>query len=116
MSLPGVSEGDERFGFSVMVKGKAKGFCWSWTERVEPKKPKVVNDSVLAIMVPGLQTKEILEGSGSEVYALDPHYNGFPAVLVRLANIDKEELEDLLIEAWRCKAPKQAVKEFDANQ
>src|SRR5437588_174451 len=34
------------------------------------------------------------------------YYNGYPAVLVRLAEIEPDELEDLLIEAWKCMAPK----------
>lgn len=29
-ALPGSIEGSEQFGFGVMVKGKHKGFCWTW--------------------------------------------------------------------------------------
>ena len=42
LSLPGVTEGEDRFGFSVLNKGKHKGLAWSWAERVDPKKPRVV--------------------------------------------------------------------------
>lgn len=111
--LPGASEGHDRFGFSVENKGKAKGFCWSWAERVDPKKARVVNDSVLAVRVPGLAAKEIILQSDTEKFFTEPHYNGYPAVLVRLAAIDAEELEDLLIEAWRCMASKNLLQEFD---
>jgi len=41
---------------------------------------------------------------------------GFPAVLVRLASIELGELEELLIDGWRCQAPKALVKAFDAGQ
>lgn len=34
-------------------KGKVKGFCWSWMERVEPKAPRVENLDVLAVRVAG---------------------------------------------------------------
>ena len=104
LSLPGAIEGEERFGFSVMVKGKAKGFLWSWAERVTPKKPKVINDGVIAIVVPSLSAKDVIMASDPDKFVTDPHYNGFPAVLVRLEAIDVDELEDLVVEAWRCKS------------
>ncbi len=103
--LPGAVEGEGRFGFGVEVKGKAKGFVWSWAERVEPKKARVTNDAVLAVRVPNLTAKELLIASDPDRFFTEPHYNGFPAVLVRLGAIAAEELDDLIVEAWRCKAP-----------
>ena len=111
--LPGATEGDgEQFGFSVQVKGKWKGFLWSWRERVDPKKPKVVNRDVLAILVPGEAAKQAILASDSDKYFTEPHYNGFPAVLVRLAAVDASELEDLVVEAWRCKASKELLEQL----
>lgn len=69
----GAIEGGERFGFSVMVKGKAKGFCWSWAERMHPKKARVVNDSVLAISVPNLNAKDLILGANPAWAVDDPH-------------------------------------------
>ncbi|RYG23130.1 hypothetical protein EON82_14990 [bacterium] len=103
-ALPGAMEGDGQFGFGVEVKGKVKGFVWSWMERVQPKKPKVENRDVLAIVTPGLGAKEVLMASAPEKYVEDPHYNGYPAVLARIEAFDADELRDLLEEAWRCKA------------
>jgi hypothetical protein len=114
--LPGAVEGDERFGFAVTVKGKSKGFCWSWAERVDPKKARVINDDVLAISVPSLTIKDLLLSSGSPALFTEPHYNGYPAVLVRLDAIGADELEDLLVEAWKCKAPKELVQAFDRDR
>lgn len=111
--LPGAKEGEERFGFSVLVKGKWKGFCWSWMERVDPKKAKVVNDDVLAISVPNLSAKELLIGSSPERFVDDAHYNGYPAVIVRLADWSADELVDLLVEAWKSKAPKDLLQQFE---
>ncbi|MBC8064954.1 MAG: hypothetical protein H7Y17_09000 [Chlorobia bacterium] len=113
--LPGAVEGQERFGFSVEVKGKWKGFCWSWAERVDPKKARVINDEVLVISVPGLAAKELLVGSAQDRFVDDPHYNGYPAVIVRLADWSAEELEDLLTEAWKSKASKELLRQFDAG-
>ncbi len=114
--LPEAIEGQDRFAFSVTVKGKAKGFVWSWAERVDPKKARVVNDGVLAVTVPNLAVKEILLGQNSEKFFTEPHYNGFPAILVRLEAIDADELEPLIVEAWRCKAPKDLLRQWDEQE
>lgn len=108
--LPGAIEGAERFGFSVMVKGRAKGFLWSWAERIHPRKPKVINNDVLAIIVPNLLAKDLIIASNPSVFFTEDHYNGYPAVLVRLGPISPEELEPLIIEAWQCTSPKQRQK------
>lgn len=106
-------EGKEGFGFSVLNKGKAKGFAWLWNERVDPKKARVPNPNVLAVIVRNLTEKEIILGSDSEKFFTEAHYNGFPAVLVRLSAVEYDELEDLLVEAWRTKAPKDLIAEYD---
>lgn len=113
--LPGAVEGEDRFGFSVMVKGKGKGFCWSWLERVHPKKARVINDGVLAIATPGLSAKDLLISTTPDRFVDDPHYNNYPAVIVRLDDWTPEELEDLLVEAWKSKAPKELLREFEGS-
>ena len=40
----------------------------------------------------------------------EPHYNGFPAVLVRLKAVSVSQLRQLLVEAWSCQAPYELVK------
>lgn len=113
-SLPGAVEGKGRFSFDVEVKGKLKGFVWSWAERVDPKKARVVNDDVLAVRVPGLVAKEMLLESDSAKFFTEPHYNGYPAVLVRLAEIGADELNDLVLEAWRCLASRDLQARYDS--
>lgn len=112
--LPGTVEGVDRFGFSVPNKGKLKGFAWSWAERIDPKKKKVVNDRVLAVSVPNLAAKEMIIASDPQKFFTEPHYDGFPAVLVRLDRVSPDEIEGLLWEAWKCKALAGLVKEFPA--
>lgn len=111
--LPGAVEGEgEQFGFGVTVKGKQKGFLWSWMERIDPKKSRKVNRSVVAVRVPNLLAKEVILQSNPAAFFTEDHYNGFPAVLVRLEAISCEDLEPLVIEAWKCLAPPEAVKQF----
>jgi hypothetical protein len=113
MALPGVTEGQERFAFSVLSKGKAKGFVWSWNERVDPRKPKVPSDTVVGVRVVDLQEKEALLASGEPWFFTEPHYNGYPAVLVRLPLIEPPELEELIVDAWRCLAPRNLLSEWE---
>lgn len=49
------------------------------------------------------------------VYFTTPHFDGYPAVLVRLAEIEVRDLEELITEAWLMQAPKQLVQAFLAN-
>jgi hypothetical protein len=115
-SLPGAKEGLDHFGFSVENKGKAKGFAWVWAERIHPKKPRVPNPEVLAVRVANESEKQLLLESDQDKFFTEPHYNGFPAVLVRLPAVAGDELAELITDAWRCQAPKALVEEFDANQ
>jgi hypothetical protein len=112
-TLPDTTEGEDRFGFSVRNGMKEKGFAWAWMERVEPKKPRVANAEVLAVRVANNAEKEMLIAADPEKFFTEPHYNGFPAVLVRLPAIDVDELAELLTDAWRCLAPRALVKAFD---
>jgi len=104
LALPGPSEGEDHFAFSVLNKGKQKGFVWAWNERVAPKKARVPHAGVVAVRVADQHEKEALLASGEEKFFTEPHYNGFPAVLVRLPLIDVAELEELIADAWRCQA------------
>jgi hypothetical protein len=103
LSLPQTSEAGDHFGFGVVSKGKLRGFAWAWNERTEPRVP---NAEVLAVRVASLADKEELLAADPEKFFTEPHYNGFPAVLVRLPAIDAGELAELITDAWRCQAPR----------
>ena len=47
-----------------------------------------------------------------DVYFTTPHFDGYPAVLVKLAEIDEVGLRELIVEAWLTQAPKRLVQEF----
>ncbi len=115
LSLPETRGADDRFAFSVRNAGKEKGFAWVWLERAEPKKGRVPNPDVLAVRVANAEEEEMLLRSDPQKFFTEPHYDGFPAVLVRLDAIDANELEELLTDAWRCQAPRALVKAFDAR-
>lgn len=115
MALPGVTASQERFAFSVENKGKAKGFIWAWNERIDPRKPRVPNPLVLAARVANETEKAALLGADSDKFFTEPHYHGFPAVLVRLPAVSVAELRQVITEAWRCQAPKDLLVTYDAG-
>jgi hypothetical protein len=106
LSLPQTEEAADRFAFSVRNKGKLKGFVWVWMERIEPKKPRVPQPDVVAVRVASLTEKDRLLALAPTKFFTEPHYDGFPAVLVNLPAVAVRELEPLIKEAWRCQAPK----------
>ncbi|MBI3792034.1 MAG: hypothetical protein HY275_14310 [Gemmatimonadetes bacterium] len=97
--LPGAIEGRERFGFGVRKGTKERGFCWSWKERVDPKKPRVENLGVLAVRVANVAHRDIMIAAEPDKYFTEPHYNNYPAVLVRLSAVKVADLRPLLQEA-----------------
>lgn len=109
LSLRGTEESKSDFAFGVVVKDKLKGFAWVWKERITPKKARVPNPAVLAVRTPTVGAREALISAEPEKFFTEPHYEGFPAVLVRLAAVSAKELRILLEEAWRCQAPKELL-------
>jgi len=109
LSFPETEEAEGRFAFSVRNKKKPKGFAWVWMERVVPKKPRVANPAVLAVRVANLGQKDALLAAEPKKFFTEPHYDGFPAILVRLSEVKVGELRTLLEEAWRCMAPADLV-------
>jgi hypothetical protein len=105
LALPDVEEAAGDFAFSVSVRGKPKGFAWVWKERVDPNQPRVPNHGVLAVRVANLGQKDALIAAEPKKFFTEPHYNGFPAVLVRLEAVTEGDLEVLLAEARRCVMP-----------
>jgi len=67
---------------------------------------------VLMVGVADLGEKEALLASDPRCYFTVPHYDGYPAVLVRIAVTDLDELRELLMEAWMRAAPKRALKAY----
>lgn len=69
----------------------------------------------LVLRVSDMGEREALLQGQPEAFFSTPHYDGHPHVLVRLDAVDPQELAELIEEAWRLRAPKRAVKEFDAG-
>lgn len=105
LSLPGTTEAVGHFAFEVMHKGKRRGYAWVWLERVHPRRARVPQPKVVAIRVASLDDKDFLLKADPEKFFTEPHYNGYPAVLLRLPAVTIRELRPLLTVAWRSLAP-----------
>jgi hypothetical protein len=99
LELPEVEESTGgRIAFSV----RGKGFAWQARER---------DGGGLAVRVDRDEKPLILE-SNPDVYYETPHYHGFPAVLIRLEQIDRAELAERIEDAWLVQAPKRLAAEY----
>jgi hypothetical protein len=70
-------------------------------------------EDVLVVWVADLGEKEMLLRSEPEKFFTVPHYDGHPSVLVRLSAVDRDELAELLTDAWRARAPKRLLADLD---
>ncbi|RLK62149.1 hypothetical protein CLV68_2702 [Actinokineospora cianjurensis] len=69
----------------------------------------------LVVFVADVSEKQALIESAPDRYFTTPHYDGYASVLVRLPEIDEDELADILLESWRVRAPTRLVTDFDAQ-
>jgi hypothetical protein len=75
-------------------------------------------DDVLMFRVEDLGVKELMLTDARRIYFTTPHFDGYPAVLVRipdLARLDLGELGDLVAEAWLTRAQKRLAKAWLAE-
>ena len=104
---------------SYLVHGKR--FCLQRSRRPDAIDPETGErlDDVLMFRVEDLDVKELILADDRSIYFTTPHFNGYPAVLVRipdLAKLDREELFDLVAKAWLTRAQKRVAKAWLAEQ
>ena len=104
---------------SYLVHGKR--FCLQRSRRPDAVDPQTGErlDDVLMFRVADLGVKELMLADERGVYFTTPHFDGYPAVLVRipdLARLDRDELHDLVAEAWLTRAQKRVAKAWLAEQ
>jgi hypothetical protein len=113
LSLPETSERPQWGNMSWRVRDK--GFVWERPLRKSDLRAlgdAAPDGPILGARVEHLIAKEALLADDPDVYFTTPHFDGYPAVLVRLERIELDELEELIMEAWLCQAPKRLAKEF----
>ena len=101
LALPGAQDSSSEGLTRFEVGGK--GFAWAYLARAAPKARRLPRPGVLAVRC-RLERKVMLIAAAPERFFDDDHYRGYPAVLVRLAEVDEAELAALLQDAWRLTA------------
>jgi hypothetical protein len=107
LALPETTEDPDSFRFSVA----GKQFAWAWLERLDPKRARVPSKEVIAVRIGNEFEKESLIEMDPEVFFTEPHYDGYPAIMIRLPAIDLDLLGVVLTDAWRLRAPKRLLSE-----
>jgi hypothetical protein len=98
---------------SYLVHGKL--FCCHRGRRRDAIDPQTGErlDDVLMFRVADEGVKELLLADDRGLFFTTPHFDGYAAVLVRipeLAHMDRDELEELVVEAWLTRAQKRVAK------
>jgi hypothetical protein len=94
---------------------KDKGFVWERPLRradLEALGDHAPDGPILGARVEHLVAKEALLADDPEVFFTTPHFDGYPAVLVRLDRIGPEDLNEVIVEAWLARAPKRLAKAY----
>ena len=112
LSLPHATQDGSKIRY--LVDG-GKAFAWTWKKRVEPKRARVEQLDVFAVRVADEEEKQVLIASDPGKFFTEPHYNGYPAVLVRLDAVDSDELTELADRRLAQRRAAQLVAEFDAG-
>jgi hypothetical protein len=105
LALPQVVEIDSD-GFDFRVADR--GFVWSYPER-RPGKSRLIRADIAVLFVGEEAEKQALLLGEPEIFFTTPAYDGWPLVMLRLAEVDVERLGELVIDAWRMRAPKALV-------
>jgi hypothetical protein len=113
LSLP---ETDERLSHGhASWRVREKGFVWERPLRASDLKAlgdQAPDGPILGARVEHLVAKEALIADNPAVYFTTPHFDGYPAILVRLEEISDDELRELVVEAWLCRAPKRLAAQY----
>jgi hypothetical protein len=110
LALPGTQESTTYGARSWKVAGKP----FVWERPLRRRDLDELGDAappgpVLGAWVPDEGAKLALVAEEPQVYLTTSHFDGYPAVLARLDELDPESLTELAGEAWACRAPKRLL-------
>ncbi len=106
LGLPGTTEGVSRTHATWTV-GKR---LFVWERPLLQTELRALGEAapdgpILGARVEHVTAKEALLVDPSGVFFTTPHFDGYPAILVRLGAIDVAELDEVIVEAWLNRAP-----------
>src|SRR3954471_18037904 len=111
LALPETAEELSRGQRRWTVRGKL--FVWERPLRrpdLEALGDAAPDGPILGARVEHLVAKEAVLVDDPSIYFTTPHFEGYPAVLVQLDRIRLGDLEEVVVEAWLCRAPKRVAR------
>jgi hypothetical protein len=113
LALPETGERTSRDMRQWRVKDKL--FVWERPLRrsdLEALGAAAPDGPILGARVEHLVAKEALLADGGGLFFTTPHFDGYPAILVKLDRITLEALDEVIVEAWLARAPARLVKAY----
>jgi hypothetical protein len=110
-SLPHVEEIDSE-GFDFRVGNK--GFVWSYPER-RPGRPRVIRTDIAVLFVGDQAEKQALLLGEPDLFFTTAGYDGLPLVMLRLPAVSVDRLAELVVDAWRMRAPESLALSLPAD-
>jgi hypothetical protein len=119
LALPAVTE--DISGHFRAPAWKVRDKLFAWERPLKDKDLAELGDAaptgpVLAAHVPDEGAKQALIADEPDVYFTIRHFNGYPAILCRLDELTPDSLEELVAEAWACRAPKRLLAEHPPHR
>jgi hypothetical protein len=113
LALPETSEGESR----GLLRWTFKDRFFVWERPLRRSDLEALGDdapdgAILGARVEHLGAKEALLADASGVFFTTPHFDGYPAILVRLDDIAVEDLTEVIVEAWLVRAPKRLADAY----
>lgn len=114
---------DEHASYGGSSSWRVHGKAFVWDRPLRPADIRALAgeapdaaEPLLGISVADDGDKIALITDAPDVFLTTPHFDGYPVVLARLERISVDELAELVEDAWRLRAPKRLLAEFDSRQ
>jgi hypothetical protein len=113
LALPETDERIARSGCQWHVRDK----LFVWERPLRPKEVEALGEQapdgpILGARVEHLGAKEALLADEPDVFFTTPHFDGYPAILVKLDEITVTNLNEVIVEAWLARAPQRLVNAY----